>query len=373
MKDRSTNLALFFRCLLRWFVYGPASKPPCRPRSLVIVQQGKLGDMICTTPMFRAVKQYCPETKIIVVGDKINGQVLAGNSDVSEYVAVGTDAIRAIKELKRLRPEAGILTTPSIRALAMLYLAGVPAIVAPRVVGGRSAESRLYTWLRPIAYLIDHRMGHYAPSEYLAMLRPFGIESEDTHKHVAVSAAAVEKAEQLLDGRLGPLVGISPSAGNRIKQWPPERFARVAEHLWRTYKTTAVVLGGPGDSKEIDGMLRALDPAVPVINLGGKLTIEELKAVVGRLALFISVDTGPIYIAEALGVPTVDITGPVDEREQPPRGPRHAVVVPPQRKAPELFVMNPSGYNYDEAKRQVESITAAQVAAAADKLIAARE
>ena len=34
--------------------------------------------------------------------------------------------------------------------------------------------------------------------------------------------------------------------------------------------------------------------------------------------LFISVDTGPIYIAEAFNVPTVDIVGPVDENVQPP-------------------------------------------------------
>ncbi len=45
------------------------------------------------------------------------------------------------------------------------------------------------------------------------------------------------------------------------------------------------------------------------INLAGKTTLPVLGAVIARLAIFITNDTGPAHIAYALGVPTVTIAG----------------------------------------------------------------
>jgi ADP-heptose:LPS heptosyltransferase len=81
------------------------------------------------------------------------------------------------------------------------------------------------------------------------------------------------------------------------------------------------------------------------------------------------VDTGPIYVAEAFGTPTVDIVGPVDEREQPPIGQKHRVVVPPERRIPALHIMNAHGYDRKEARRQSEAITTAMVLDACRELL----
>ena len=85
--------------------------------------------------------------------------------------------------------------------------------------------------------------------------------------------------------------------------------------------------------------------------------------------MFISADTGPIYIAEAFDVPTVDIVGPMDEREQPPISPIHRIVVPPNRTKPQLHIMNARTYNREEAFRQVASITSAMVITETDALL----
>lgn len=374
MKERINSLRWFLLCGLYFFKQGTARRVYVRPKSLVIVQLGKLGDMVCTTPLFRAVREQSPQTKIIVVGDAVNAQILAGNKDVDRYVICGTDITAALRALREEHAEAAITVTPSIRALALLYLAGIPGIVVPWVTGGKSAESRLYKFLRPLVLSAEHRMGKYAGGEYLRMLEPFGIISQDTRKHLVFTPAAQAAIDSLLIPHTSHiqkpfLVGMSPAAGNKIKQWPAERFAALAAHIQKKYNATIVVIGGPKDALEVDVMMRALPPGVDVLNALGKVSLEELKALVARLDLFIGVDTGPIYVAEAFNVPTVDITGPVDEREQPPTGERHVVVPPLHRSRPELFVMNPSGYNYAEARRQVESITVDQVIAATEELI----
>jgi len=97
-----------------------------------------------------------------------------------------------------------------------------------------------------------------------------------------------------------------------------------------------------------------------IINVLNKFSLNELKAFISKLNLFISVDTGPIYIAEAFGVPTVDIVGPMDEREQPPIGEKHKIVVS-KRTKPELHVMNARVYNEKEALKQINDITSDMV------------
>jgi heptosyltransferase-2 len=370
MRERINNLILLAQCAARFILHGPSKHVIKNPKSVVIVQFGKLGDMVCTTPMFRAIKKADPSTRVIVVGDKVGGQVLAGNTDVDRYIVCGQDIGQALQELQAEAPEAGITTGPSSRALSLLYLAGIRMLVAPRIEGEISSEGRLYRLLRALALVVPHRMGHYAPREYLRLLEPLGILSDDTAKHVAVAPAAQEKVEEFwlkhaLAGKR--VVGISPSAGNKIKQWPPERFAAVADYVREAHGAAALIVAGPGDAREVAAMRAALK--APAADASGAFSIEELKAAVAKLALFISVDTGPIYIAEALGTPTIDIVGPVDEREQPPVGLHHVIIVPPGRTKPELYVMNPYRYNYAEAVRQVESTSVAQVTAAIDGLL----
>ncbi len=70
---------------------------------------------------------------------------------------------------------------------------------------------------------------------------------------------------------------------------------------------------------------------------------------------FISVDTGPIYIAEAFGIPTIDIVGPMDENEQPPRGPMHRIVR--TDAAPVIHIMNSRVYDAAKARKAIEDIT----------------
>lgn len=367
MRARLNNLNLALHCFWLWLLHGAAIKK-VTPKSIVIVQFGKLGDMVCTTPMFRAIKKHDPTTRVIVVGDKVGGEVLAGNTDVDRYIVCGTDSTEALTELKKEKPDAAVIASPSLRAFALLYLANIRTIVAPRVVGGVSMESRLYKLLAHLGVQVEHRMGQYAPREYLKALEPIGIAAEDTTKHLAYTAQAAAQVEEYIGPHASArLVGISPAAGNRIKQWPPERFAAVANHLaGRGF--VIVVLGGKNDAKEVEAMLAELKPETKVLNLADKISIDELKALMQHLSLFISVDTGPIYIAEAFGVPTIDIVGPVDEREQPPIGEKHVVVVP-KRTKPELYVMNPYPKDPTEARRQTESITAQEVIEAADALL----
>ena len=106
-----------------------------------------------------------------------------------------------------------------------------------------------------------------------------------------------------------------------------------------------------------------------VIDTTGIFSVDEFKAFMSTIHLCISVDSGPIYIAEALGIPTLDIVGPIDDREQPPKGRLNRVVKLADRGRPELHVMNARVFDEREAKRQIEAITPDMVIKELDRLV----
>lgn len=339
-------------------------------RTVVVIQNMKMGDMVCTTPLFNALKKNSTGVRVVVCGDAVNEELLKGHPSVDRYIRfVHADIPSVIHALKSESIDVGLTPGPDALAVAVLALSGARSIVAPRVMGGESPyEGRWYKLLRRFVITATHTMGMYAPREYLRLLEPLSIHTDDTSKTLHVSNESDAKASTIL-GEHSFFVGISPAAGNKIKQWPAERFARVADFLVEQHGARIVVFGSKGDSEEIDTMLRSMNHRDAAIELRGKAGIEELKAVSKRLSLFISADTGPIYIAEAFGVPTVDIVGPVDEREQPPHGPQNVVLVPEPPRVPQLHVLDARSYDPVEARRQAESVSVERVIEAVDTLL----
>lgn len=364
---RVKNLLLFVGALALVIVL-PRRRKPGYPKKILIIQMAKLGDMVCTTPMFRAVKAAYPSSELCVIGDAINKEILAGNQDVDRYVVFKKGIER---ELRKESFDYCAIPNPDFRSLVAAVYGGVRSICVPEVTGGSVNQTRTFILLSRFVLRVPFRMGAYAPRERLRLLEPLGIVADDTRKWLSFTDEAKRKIEALLSShgirKEDLLVGISPAAGHRTKQWPAKRFAAVADYLHRNQGAKIIMIGGPADMKEADAMRRALRHE-GALDTTGRLSIEELKAAVSQLNLFISVDTGPVYVAEAFGVPTIDITGPIDEREQPPIGKLHKVIVPPVREKPELFVMNARGYDYKEARRQVESITPEMVFQAIDEL-----
>lgn len=370
MKNMQT-LMLLMRCFARALFAGKASRVPKNPKKICIIQRAKLGDMVCTTPMFAAIKKQYPKAEVWVVGDEVNRQLLDRHPAVDGYIVWERDDPTVTKELRAHMFDFLCITAPSAEALASAYLAGVPCIVVPIIEGGWSPyETRSYKLLRSLVLTRPHTMGQYAPREYLRLLEPLDIIAGDTTKTLGFSKEARVAAEQFIEQWAGArVVGIAPSAGNKIKTWPAERFAAVADYVVEKYRAHVVLFGGEKDRQEVEEVLRLIKHRDHIHSSLGQFSIDELKAVIGKLSLFISGDTGPIYIAEAFTVATVDIAGPVDEREQPPMGPRH-IVITPERAAPQLHVMNARIHNAAEVQRQAHSTTVAEVTQAIDALLA---
>jgi ADP-heptose:LPS heptosyltransferase len=154
------------------------------------------------------------------------------------------------------------------------------------------------------------------------------------------------------------VIGLSPSAGNKVKMWGAEKFAALIDMILEKYPDAHIVVTGSRvDRDEVSAMMSQVRSKERVINTVEKFSLDELKAVIARMSMYIAVDSGPIYIAYAFGVPTVDIVGAVDEREQPPMGPSNVIVKSPRRGDPAMRIMHSRQYDRVEVRRQMDEVT----------------
>jgi len=139
-------------------------------------------------------------------------------------------------------------------------------------------------------------------------------------------------------------VGINPgSVYGSAKRWLSERFAEVGDRLVEQIQkehpefssVRCVLIGGKGE--EALGMEIANQMCTQPIVLSGKTTIQELMAVLTHCAVLVTNDTGPMHVAQALGVPVLAIFGSTDPETTRPVGEESCVIREQVRCSPCLL------------------------------------
>jgi len=153
----------------------------------------------------------------------------------------------------------------------------------------------------------------------LSLVHGLGCPDTGAHLEFPVGVVDQHEAKHLLSDVLpsvGRLVGIHPGSRPPARRWPAERFAMVADALARSQGAKIVLTGSQDEAATVRSVIDRMQ--VPALNLAGRTTLGGLAAVIKRLDLFLSNDTGPAHLAEAVGKPTVRIFGPADSRRWAP-------------------------------------------------------
>lgn len=94
---------------------------------------------------------------------------------------------------------------------------------------------------------------------------------------------------------------VFPGSGLPEKKWPADAFAAVARHIAGRYGLQPVVCGSSADRADCDAFIR--EYGAPVADLAGKTSLPQLLSILKNAACLISVDTGSVHLAAAVGCP----------------------------------------------------------------------
>ncbi len=313
-------------------------------RILVVRQHNQMGDMVCATPCFRALRETWPAAEIALVTAPVNAGVVRHNPHLDRILLFEQQLWRRpaalrrfVGELRGFAPElAFVLNSVSFSVTsAMLALWSG----ARWVVGGDSrpfgsaVSARAYSLQLPGSPVLDR----HAVEHSLAPLRAVGITTEDLSTVVVASPADQMQAADLVRELLppGPFWALHPGAGKRQNVWPAPRFAALAARAAQAGHPV-LVLHGPADGDALAGLRAALPSPLPdawaPIVVAPPLSVSAGAAVLARAERFLCNDTGVMHIAGALGVPTVALFGPTDPAFWKPPSPRVVALRAPSRQ-----------------------------------------
>lgn len=303
---------------------------PAAPRRILLLRLERIGDLLMALPAIAAVRALAPEAAIDLVVGSWNRRLAEAIPHVTavrtldaawlarEGGALGLPSLlRAAREWRRERYDLAINFEPDVRSNLLLAAAGAGWTAGYRSGGGGP--------LLDAALDYDVRL-HTADNARRLVGQIFGREAPAVPGPLlALPASARADAAERMGGVRGPLVGIHASGGRAIKQWEPGKFAEVAGRLAREAYATIVLTGGPGDRAIVEAVKRTVPPE-RVIDVAGDVDLLTLGAMLERMDVLITGDTGPMHLAVAVGIPVAAVFGPSDPARYAPRGPLDRVI-----------------------------------------------
>jgi len=343
--------------------------PPAEaaPRRILVLRLERIGDLLMTFDALARLRASLPSARIDLVVGSWN-EPLAHAMAVAHRVDLldapwlardqsGASSARLLSHARGWRRhgyDLAINLEPDIRSNLLLWLSGAPRRVGYDTGGGGATlteaaayDPSLHTHDNAVR-LVELAISAVSTAELRAgepgagnsrmgadasrggsppglKSQPASGESRQPRQtgeclRLQLPEASRERAGRLLAPAAGALcIGLHASGGRPVKQWHSGRFAEVATALAREYGATMVLTGTSHDTTIVRDVQAAIPSDVRVVNLSGQADLLDLAAVLERLAVFVTGDTGPMHLAAAVGTPVVALFGPSDPVRYAPR------------------------------------------------------
>ncbi len=286
-------------------------------RKALIVRLGALGDVVHALPAASLLRREAPAAEIHWLVDPRWAPLLAGSPAIDKVITLPLKAwqgsplsarrARAVWDVVRgLRGERYDLAL-DLQGLLKSAVAA-RAAGARRVVGFDRSEAR--EGAATIFYSQALRTGRTHVVDRYAELARLAVGGSPRALEAPLPRG--EESEQLPQGEF---VLASPLAGWKSKQWPAERYAELANMLWRERGMQLVLDCAPADAAYCRRIAALASDGSCVVQAS---TIAQLIGATRRATAVVGVDSGPLHLAAALAKSGVALFGPTDPARNGP-------------------------------------------------------
>ena len=297
-------------------------------RRILLIKPSALGDVVHALPVVASLKQRYPEIPLDWLIEEEAAPLVEGHPAVAEFVVSGRrrwqrqlrnpgavpGALREIRAFARkIRGRYDAVLDLQGLLKSALYVLAARAPIRVGLADGREGATWVLTHRVPVPPQPVH-----AVERYLALAEAVDAASVVRDFTIPVAPADVGVAEGVLAGLPRPIVVLHPAARWPTKLWETARWRDLASALCRD-GVGVVVTGGAGDRALAAEIGEGLNPALR--SLAGRISLKQLAAVLRSADLMITVDSGPMHIAAAVGTPVLALFGATDPARTGPLGP----------------------------------------------------
>lgn len=290
---------------------------PEPPRKVVLLRASRIGDFLCAMPAIRALRAALPDAEMTMITVPMLRDLVERSPHLDRFVAFPGfpgiaeqffDARRSVAFFAAMQAERFDLAI-------QMQGSGVYSNPFALLLGARATAGFIRQGDDPgrlDAALPISESGSEV-RRVLALASFLGAPPQGEATEFPLWPADHAQAEMLLHGWEPPLLGLHAGSRDRARRWSRERFAAVGTALHARHGGTLVLLGDEETAPASVQIARQMcRDGVPCLDLTGRTSLPVVGAIIARLALLVTTDSGPAHIAYALDTPSVTIYGGVN-------------------------------------------------------------
>ncbi|MGY0616895.1 glycosyltransferase family 9 protein [Vibrio sp. FJH11] len=288
------------------------------PQKICILRLSAIGDVCNTIAVIQAIQKHWPTTEITWITGALEAELLKSISNINVVVFNKkngfSEYLRIWKLLKGTRFDALLHMQYAIRA--SLLTLGIKARYKLGFDAERSQDGqRLFTNVKvpsPVSNHVLDGLRQFAITLGVPEFTPaWSLHYDNEAENWAAAHLCKEKANLV----------IVPGASKAYKNWTAAGYVDVIHHA-KANNLNVILAGSPAQVEKDLGqeIEKALD--VPVTNLIGQSSLQQMLALLDKADVVIAPDTGPTHMANAMGTPVIGLyahhnparTGPYNYR-----------------------------------------------------------
>lgn len=286
------------------------------PKRILVSPLRFLGDGVLTVPLLRALRQHYEHARIDVLVPPHMVNLLERCPYLTEAIVEPKSKVALLQMIRARRYELGIVMRRSVSEALVMKLAGIKTLIG-------YDEQRFPP---PLGYkrwgwFLDEMLP-FPPLDtdipqvrtYLQLLSPLGADIADETLELwadeddKLKVAALFNQHGIETGK--PLAMLHATSASLEKAMTVEQFVPALQMLHQQ-GFEVVTAGTAGDGAFYETL--SARAGVSVFNLCGQTTLRQTYALMLKLDLLLSIDSAPIHMAAAAGVPQiVGIYGPTN-------------------------------------------------------------
>lgn len=299
------------RALLPVRPHRVAPSSPAQVRRLVVLRPNAIGDFVFALPALHALRASWPQAHITLLGRAWHHALLSGRPGPIDEVVVLPDipgvgapedspsdtkeVDRFVASMQQARFDLAIqlygggrYTNPFVRRLGAALTVGMQADDA-----------------EPLDRNLPYERWRNERLRLLEVVGLAGATARELNPRLVVTARDHAVLAGVAPLPHQPIAVLQPGATDERRRWPVERFAAVGRALAQA--GAFIVVNGSEAEQPLTAELASRLSGSPHVDLGGRLPLSGLVALLQRARLLVSNDTGPLHLASALGCPSVGI------------------------------------------------------------------
>ncbi|MCE0484036.1 MAG: putative lipopolysaccharide heptosyltransferase III [Methylacidiphilales bacterium] len=351
-------------------------------RRIAVFKMRNIGDVLMTTPVLRALRETFPDAKITAIVNSGTEAMLAHNPHIDEVLVyqrklhhnalLGRLAyeFQFVRELRRRRFDLTIGFTEGDRTAwyTIFIRARYRLGTAHYTVGKYDPRRRIYNLPMPFSPPTLHEV-----EKHFYLLEQAGLKLKSTTPgNLCLVIPDDHRAwakNELTPLRPAPVIHVHPVSRWLWKCWKDESMAAVIDWLQTERQARVIVTTGPIErerqrARDIVSLCRTKP-----LFYDGNLSLTQTAALTAASDAYFGVDTAPMHMAAAVGVPVIALFGPTHARNWGPWTPLVRVL---SHGCP-CYETRSRACDWSQVRACLASIAVEEAQAALDEVLAARK